>query len=252
MGKKRKHEQLQTPLDIEPLPENPTDDITIKQSRTTPLSTYRTIKIPIKSILRNKKNMLPLIKELVIRANDLMIHTYQFIRLYILNQYTHQSTIRVINEKFIQYCMKTLGTRDKRGRKCEDPLIHELQKFYMEEYRPIMNHQKTNLIHMSHMCNYLATEMHTGYMNNIKEHFIQHFKRFINITTKEITTDKSILYQFKKQLLNNQETDEIFNTWKELYLPNIIPLNIEKNIHYDLKSNPLKYLKGMLFMNDIL
>jgi hypothetical protein len=128
MGKKRKHEQLQTPLDITPLPVTPTDDTTIKQSRTTPLSTYRTIKIPIKSILRNKKNMLPLIKELVIRANDLMIHTYQFIRLYILNQYTHQSTIQVINEKFIQYCMKTLGTRDKRGRKCEDPLIHELQK----------------------------------------------------------------------------------------------------------------------------
>jgi hypothetical protein len=56
------------------------------------------------------------------------------------------------------------------------------------------------------MCNYLATDMHTAYKNNIKEHFIQHFKRFINITTKEITTNKSILYQ----LLNNEECSQIF------------------------------------------
>jgi len=60
------------------------------------------------------------------------------------------------------------------------------------------------------MLPYLATQIHTSLSNNAQEHFIQHFLRFINKTITEITEDKAILFQFKKQVLELEETNEIF------------------------------------------
>jgi hypothetical protein len=56
----------------------------------------------------------------------------------------------------------------------------------------------------------LATQIHTSLSNNIQEHFIQHFLRFINKTTNEITEDKASLFQFKKQVMELEETNEAF------------------------------------------
>jgi hypothetical protein len=94
--------------------------------------------------------------------------------------------------------------------------------------------------------------MHTSLSNNIQEHFIQHFLRFINKTTNEITEDKATLFQFKKQLMELSETNEIFNEWKITHLHNILPSEIKKSIYYDVKVRPFDYLKGMLYMNSVL
>jgi hypothetical protein len=103
------------------------------------------------------------------------------------------------------------------------------------------------------MLPYLATQIHTSLSNNAQEHFIQHFLRFINKTTNEITEDKTILFQFKKQILElDDETNEIFMEWKQQHLSNIFPKDIKKSIHYDVKVRPFSYLKGMLYMNTVL
>jgi hypothetical protein len=99
---------------------------------------------------------------------------------------------------------------------------------------------------------YLATQIHTSLSNNTQEHFIQHFLRFINKTTNEITEDKATLFQFKKNLMELSETDIMFTEWKNTHLHNIIPQNIKKSIHYDVKIKPFDYLKGMLYMNSVL
>jgi hypothetical protein len=99
---------------------------------------------------------------------------------------------------------------------------------------------------------YLATQIHTSLHNNFQEHFIQHFLRFINKTTNQITEDKSILFQFKNKCLSLEETDIIFDDWKNIHLPNILPTEIKKSIHYDIKVRPFEYLKGMLYMNSVL
>jgi len=185
--------------------------------------------------------------------NDLVIHTYQFIRLYVLNCYTNKQPLPELDETFISYCIKSLGTRDNRGKKCKDTeLLETLEKFYQEEYQPLLNHEKTNLKNTTFLLPYLATQIHTSLHNNLQEHFIQHFLRFINITTTEITEEKSVLFQFKKQLFDLTETDKIFNEWKISHLSNILPTEIKKSIHYDLKVKPFDYLKGMLYMNSVL
>jgi hypothetical protein len=217
-------------------------------------ASFQTIKTTLKSILLNRNEIQPEINNLVFVMNDLMIHSYQFIRLYVLHCYTKQLPLPVIDETFILYCIKALGVRDNRGKKGADTdLLEKLEKFYTTEYQPLLNHEKTNLKNTTFMLPYLATQIHTSLSNNAQEHFIQHFLRFINKTTTEITEDKATLFQFKKQVLElDEETNEIFSEWKQQHLPNIFPKDIKKSIHYDVKVRPFSYLKGMLYMNTVL
>jgi hypothetical protein len=217
-------------------------------------ASFQTIKTTLKSILLNRNDIQPEINNLVFEMNDLMIHSYQFIRLYVLDYYTKQLPLPVIDETFILYCIKSLGVRDNRGKKGADTdLLEKLEKFYTTEYQPLLNHEKTNLKNTTFMLPYLATQIHTSLSNNAQEHFIQHLLRFINKTTAEITEDKATLFQFKKQVLElDEETNEIFAEWKQQHLPNIFPKDIKKSIHYDVKVRPFSYLKGMLYMNSVL
>jgi hypothetical protein len=226
---------------------------TFQEFRNNEKSAYKTFKIPLKTILLNRDTIQPVIHNLVFEMNDLVIHTYQFIRLYILNCYTNNSPLPIIDETFILYCIKSLGTRDNRGKKGKDTeLLEILDTFYKTEYQPLLNHVKTNLKNTSFLLPYLATQIHTSLHNNFQEHFIQHFLRFINKTTNEITEDKATLFQFKKQILELNETDEIFSNWKLTHLSHILPNEIKKSIHYDIKVRPFEYLKGMLYMNSVL
>ena len=216
-------------------------------------SAYKTFKIPLKSILVNCETTQPLVNDLVFEINDLVIHSYQFIRLYVLHQYTQKLSLPDLNETFILYCIKTLGTRDNRGKKGKDTeLLESLEQFYKTEYQPLLNHEKTNLKNTSFLLPYLATQIHTSLNNNLQEHFIQHLLRFINKTTNEITEDKATLFQFKKQLFDLTETDVMFKEWKETHLSHILPTEMKRSIYYDVKVRPFEYLKGMLYMNSIL
>ena len=227
---------------------------TYQEFRSTDKSAYTTIKTTLKSVLHNHKEIQPVLTNLVFEMNDLMIHSYQFIRLYVLKCYNNNQPLPEINDKFILYCIKTLGIRSNQGAKSKDTeLLEALHAFYNNEYQPLLNHEKTKLKNTTFLLPYLATQLHTSLSNNTQEHFIQHFLRFINKTTTNITEDKAILFKFKKQLLEcNEETDAMFGDWKNTHLPNILPVNINKSVHYDVKVKPFDYLRGMLYMNAVL
>ena len=225
-----------------------------QQFRNYDKSPYKTLKIPLKTILRNHKDIQPILNLLVFDINDLVIHSYQFIRLYLLTLYNSNLPFPTIDETFILYCIKTLGVRDNRGKKGNDTeLLEKLDEFYIREYQPLLNHQKTNLKNTTFLLPYVASQVFTCLSNNIQEHFIQHFLRFINKTINKITEEKTLVFKFKNQLLMlDNETDEMFNEWKITHLQHILPSNIKKNIHYDIKVRQFEYLKGMLYMNSIL
>jgi hypothetical protein len=226
-----------------------------KEFRNNDKSAYKTFKIPLKTILCNKELVQPLINNLVFEMNDLVIHAYQFIRLYVLKCNTDKQPLPEIDDMFIMYCLKTLGIRDNRGKKGKDTeLLETLSNFYKEEYQSLLQHEKTNLKNTTFLLPYLATQINTCISNNIQEHFIQHFLRFINKTTTTITEDKGVLFQFKREILleTTENTNVIFNEWKQTHLANILPKDIKKSVHYDVKVRPLTYLKGMLYMNNVL
>jgi hypothetical protein len=175
--------------------------------------------------------------------------------LYILYCFHNHLEFPVFDDKFtfIKYCIKTLGTKSNSGRKSKDTqLLNALQEFYKKEYQPLLNHNKTSLLNKSHLINIVAEQIQVCITNNIQEHFIQHFLRFINKTTNGITNDKKELFEFKNQLFMLEETNEIFNQWKATHLTHILPTNIKKSIYYDVKVRQIEYLKGLLYMNYIL
>ena len=158
---------------------------------------YQSLKIPLKTILCDKE-ALPVLTQIVFDMNDLVIHTYQFIRLYLLSLYKNNNDFPTLDDSFILYCMKTLGTRDSRGKKSVNTeLLEQLDEFYTNEYQPLINHEKVSLLNKSYLLPYLSTHIHTAFSNNITERFTTHLLRFINVTTTHITEDKAILFQFK-------------------------------------------------------
>uniref|UniRef100_A0A6C0HTT7 Transposase n=1 Tax=viral metagenome TaxID=1070528 RepID=A0A6C0HTT7_9ZZZZ len=216
-------------------------------------SAYKTLKIPLKSILRDCHTVQLVINQLVFDINELVIHSYQFIRLYIVDCYHRNQPLPNINETFVLYCIKTLGTRDNRGRQCADSELAEtLQTFYETEYQPLLNHEKIALKNTTFLLPYVSSQIFTCLSNNSQEHFIQHFLRFINQTTQDITEDKAVLHTFKHQVAFLEDTNEMFQEWKNTHLPHIFPTDIQKNLPYDVKVRPLSYLKGMLYMNSVL
>ena len=211
---------------------------------------YKTLKIPLKSILIDHTTMLPVLNNLVAEMNDLVIHTYSFIRLFVLDHYIHGRPFPTIDDEFVKYAMKTLGSKSNCGRKIKNTeLMNTLQQFYVSEYQPLVSHVKTDLKNKTHLVPLLATQVHTCISNNVQERFIQHLLRFINITTGDITKDKAVLFKFKSQIMFGNDNDVIFDEWKVKHLQHILPTEIKESIHLDVKIRPMSYLKGMLYMN---
>jgi len=220
------------------------------QFRSHELPAYKTFKIPLKTILCQRHDVQPVLNQWVIDINDVVIHTYQFIRLYVIHLFHHQLTLPVIDETFVLYCIRTLGVRDNRGRQSANTqLLENLQEFYKQEYQPLLHHEKTDLKHTTHITPYVATQITTCIATNLQEHFLQHLLRFINKTTRDITEDKATLHTFKHQLCMWKDTDPVFDDWKATHVPHIFPTNIKNNVLYDVKVRPLAYLPGMLYMN---
>jgi hypothetical protein len=78
-----------------------------KEFRNNEKTAYKTFKIPLKTILLNRDTTQQVIDHLVFEMNDLVIHTYQFIRLYVLHQYTNNNPLPELDDTFILYCIKT-------------------------------------------------------------------------------------------------------------------------------------------------
>ena len=217
------------------------------------LNPYQTIKTSLKSILKNYNEIQPEINKLVIKCNDIVIQTYQFIRLYLLYKYHNNQSLPIINEKFILYCIKTQGIRDNRGKKAKDTdLLDELEDFYNKEFQPLIQKEKYNLKNLSFLLPYLAIQINTCLETNIKEHYLQHLLRFINITTKDLTDDKSIKFKLKNAILNKKEIPEEFVEWYNQHKSSITPTEIKKSIYYDVKAYPYKFIPCLFYMNSIL
>ena len=228
---------------------------TFKTFRNLEKSKFKTIKTTLKTVLLKHNEVQPVITNLVFEINDLVIHSYQFIRLYILYCFHNNLEFPVFDDKFtfVKYCIKTLGTKSNSGRKSKDTqLLEALQQFYIKEYQPLLNHTKTNLVNKSHLINIIAEQIQVCISTNIQEHFIQHLLRFINKTTNDITQDKKELFELKHKLLILEEPNEKFNEWKLTHLLHILPTNIKQSVYYDVKGRQFEYLKCMLYMNSVL
>ena len=220
------------------------------------------------------KQILTKINKLVFRTNKIVIHSYQFLKLYLCHLYEENKPFPMIDTTFISHLFKIVTTRtSKRGRKSKDlNMLKELTDFYNLHYKSIQN----DIIYYDNLTAILAYEaidMVTNINNNIQEHFIKHLNKYINIvfnfkerktTITNNTKDKILRKQLHKALYDEFfkikkdiiqfgpfTSDIKYHDWIKEQQSNLFMNHFfeKDSIHYELKSNPQSFLKGMFYIN---
>ena len=145
----------------------------------------KTTKENIKNVIRDE-NLLSTINDIVIRTNKIVIHTCQFLKLYLLNLYKNNKSFPNIDKEFICDIFKVITIRKcNTGGYTEENMPEQqktLQDFYDKYYKEITI--KDDILYydkMSYILAYEAVDMETNINVNIQEHFLQHLYKFINI-----------------------------------------------------------------------
>ena len=70
---------------------------------------YRIIKCPLKCVLKKCDTLYPIIEKAVMDMNEIVILSYQFVRMYLLNKFNHKQELPNINKKFVLDVIKTIS-----------------------------------------------------------------------------------------------------------------------------------------------
>ena len=226
-----------------------------------PPDKYRCLKLPITSILINdteknkdiKENM-DILENAIIRTNSITTKTYFLLRLWILHKYHNNLEIPEISEDTISICMKSIMLPSSGQKPKGNNAI------LLDEFKNLHNFTLENGNNLSSILDYYKTTMLTSIENNIKIHFFDYIKRFVNSYFKHLYKEQIENKEFKKQLykeinllkndiINNTLTcDEKYHNWLKENRYKIVPENFENSYYYDIKITPYKYLKNMIFM----
>ena len=229
--------------------------MTIKKE---PPDKYRCIKLHISSIFKqndaNIEENINILHNAIIRTNSITSKTYFLLRTWILKKYHDNLDIPNITEDTISMCMKSI-LKSSPGQK---PKGNNL--LLLNEFKTLHNFELEDGTNLSSVLDYYTTTMITSIENNIKLHFFDYIKRFVNSYFKHLYKDEIENKDFKKQLykeINLVKNDIINNTltcnnkyhiWLNENRYKIVPEHFDINYHYDIKITPYKYLKHMIFM----
>jgi hypothetical protein len=250
----------------------------VKEKRNEETFDYmKTNKDNIKNIIRDER-LLPLINDLTIRTNKIVIHSYQFLKLYLIHLYENNQPFPEINKEFICDIFKVVTKRKSNtGGYTEKNMPDQLRcltEFYKNYYSlTIVDDEIIYYDKLPYILAYEAIDMLTNINNNIQEHFIDHLNKYVNITfdvkskRDDITKnnkDKVIRKQLHKELydeinkvkkdltsFNDLTSDVKYHYWikeqKIKLFPNKTKFE-ENNIYYELKSNSQYFLLGMFYI----
>jgi hypothetical protein len=219
-----------------------------------------------------------IINDIVVNVNKIVIHTYQFLKLYLIYLYDNKKEFPVINEDFIGYIFIVLTIRKCGSGGYTDitmpKQLKELTKFYKEQYKPLtINDEVIYYDKLNYILAYEAIDILKNINVNISEHFLQHLNKFVNIILKvketkdQITKEnKDLKIRKEKHKEFNQEINKVkkdltsfneltsdtkYHKWI-LEQRKLIYCNKNKfeedNIVYDLKSHSQDYIKSMFYI----
>jgi hypothetical protein len=197
------------------------------------LTSYKYVKTSLKSIVKDKSTILTLNK-MVCNVNKIVIHTYNFLKMYCIHHYTENGLLPIIDKNLIVYIMKTVSKPDQEKSYKEENQIkkNKLEEFYDKYYEPtIMENRKLPGIYLAQVFEYESKSILTGFSNHIQEHFKDMLNRYINILVdfdklKENNSNTSInrrLNKVKSDIFyNKSNADVIYDPIKELFKTRIV------------------------------
>ena len=242
---------------------------------------FKSIKTSLKSILKHPEINTAKINDVVIKSHKIVIHTLQFLKLYLMHHYeTHNQSLPVIDKKLINTTMKVIcGVKDeKRGRppnKDTLELKDKLTMYYKEHYLQYTQEDKLDYTYMSNVLAYLTEDIITMYENNIQLHYVDYVERFVNVVWKKKMLTEKIrklyktkteresrirslcgeLRKIKNDILTVDKTTytskPYYHSWiteqKKRILPNKTKFQ-KDSVSYDLKCKIMDYFPCMITM----
>ena len=236
----------------------------------------------IKNIkLTNNNSVLDILQDAIYRTNKIVVHTYNFLKLYILYLNDNKLDIPMIDKQFILTVMKVVSTTNghwgKKPSKKTTKLISKLTKFYNEYYNKTIDvNDKVNDDNLKYNLAYEAIDIVKNINTNIKEHYVKHVYKLINVTfgwkNKVVEINKKKIdkeekkeqrqelyqefYNIKHDILN--VTGDVYTShkkyhkWIEKNKYDIIATKEryqKDSIHYDVCCAPQDYIKPLIFIN---
>ena len=123
---------------------------------------FKCFKVPLKHVLKYQNINIDKITDATIRANKIVIHTLQFMKLYLLHYYHNNNKIFKIDKVFINSCMKILCNETKTGRppkKEVKELKDKLTSFYNIHYKPFMIDETLEYTYLNTVLDYLTKDI---------------------------------------------------------------------------------------------
>lgn len=231
---------------------------------------YHSVKQSLDNILKHQESK-DIILQSVLSAHKITIHTYQFLKLYLLYHYDINEPLSRIDKELILMIMKVICKKkgkkekvnsnepkvDKRRTQASIVLQEKLTLFHNIFYKPTMMDEQLDRTNLINVLSYLALDIATTYETNIKQHYAEYVERFINVlfqkkqTIKTLSKSEESAFLAKLRAFKNSVFDHSSNIDPLLnpHLPSIIPQRpFNKNLKYDLQCSPQDYLPCMLYM----
>lgn len=166
-------------------------------------TSYKTIKVSLAKIIKDQENVDKL-QFIVNNVNQIISHTYQFLKLYCLYTLDNENVLPEINKQLVNTIMKILCIREgssKTGRKKSKEILelkNQLEKFNLTHYQTTIS-EPLKLIYtqLNTVLDYETSTILTCFNNHIKEHFISFMNRYINVMIDKHQMENYIRHPIK-------------------------------------------------------
>jgi len=247
-----------------------------------------TEKDSLKNILKvaDRDELTNIIMDAVQRTNQIVIHTYQFLKAYLLYLYDRKLNhpeinivVPAINQQLILNIINIVSVKNETGgaKPLNNTLTQSLQNFFEKKYSTTLADTLPSRDFLKYILQYEAVDIVKNISTNIKEHFMSHLHSYIRIhygfdkRIDKIKNDNKITDANKKISIA-----EIHDTWHRIvqdvtnvadgtiysepeYYDDIIKFKkkflpekksfAKKSVYYDVKVHPFDYIFNMITIN---
>ena len=225
---------------------------------------YKAIKQNLTNIVKHK-HIQDILLDVVMSSHKIVIHTLQFMKMYLLFSYDTQEELPKIDHAFITNIMKVIcdkSTKElvkKQGRPPKAGTMDLRRKFelFYDEHYSTGQIDPISYKNMNTILDYLAIDILTCYETNIKQHYVEYVERFVNVlfekkervkslSKEEVPAFISLLRKVKNNILNKEEVPPEV----QHHLDKIVPQRLfeKDSLRYDIQCHPQDYLPCMVYM----
>jgi transcription termination factor NusB len=238
-----------------------------------PLPYYKGVKNALKSIIKRPATQQAIL-DAVGMSHKIFIHVTFFLKMYMIHLFDQNLPLPKVDRTLCVNIMKVIceesqkveGQEEvkKQGRKPNGNTVamkDGLCAFFKAHYEPNWeNKEGLTYKNLNTMMDYGFDKLVTSYENNIKQHFVEHVERFVNVMMDKKETMEQLQTEAQKRQFTNR-LRKIKNTILDLkneeipnallsHLPFIMPQRpMEKDsVYYDLCVHPQDYLRCMIYI----